>query len=50
MMKIQSGDVPETLADTELLHQITGYSCKIGFEEGIERFVRWYKNWRHFKY
>ena len=45
MMKIQSGDVPETLADTQLLYQITGYSCKVSYEEGIKRFVKWYQDY-----
>lgn len=41
---MQPGDVPRTWADTEALFQATGYRPRIGVEEGVQRFVEWYRN------
>jgi UDP-glucuronate 4-epimerase len=38
---MQPGDVPETWADTRLLHELTGFKPRVGVAEGIERFARW---------
>lgn len=43
-MPIQAGDVPETWANTELLHSLTGYRPQTRFQEGVSCFVRWYQN------
>jgi UDP-glucuronate 4-epimerase len=39
----QPGDVPITYADVSLAARDLGYAPKIGIEEGIERFVAWYR-------
>ena len=41
-LPMQTGDVPETWADTSLLQNLTGYKPKIKFEEGISNFIDWY--------
>lgn len=43
-MPMQSGDVPRTWADTESLKRDYGASPKISIEEGIPRFVQWYRS------
>lgn len=40
---MQPGDVPRTWADTEALFQATGYRPQVGIEEGVKRFVEWYR-------
>ncbi len=44
-MDMQPGDVHRTWADTEDLFAATGYRPKVGVEEGVSRFVDWYKNY-----
>lgn len=44
-MKMQAGDVYETWADTQLLHKLTGFTPKVGVEEGIIKFVEWYRSY-----
>jgi len=39
----QKGDVSMTYADIQKAKQRLGYQPKVPIEEGIERFVRWYK-------
>lgn len=41
---MQPGDVPRTWADTEALFEATGYRPQVGIEEGVARFVEWYRN------
>ena len=41
---MQKGDVIETFADTTALQNWVGYSPKTNIEEGIEKFVKWYKD------
>lgn len=43
LMEMQAGDVPATWADTRLLSQLTGYEPQISVEEGVARFVAWYR-------
>lgn len=43
-MPMQPGDVPVTYANIDSLHAVTGFTPKISIEEGIERFVSWYKD------
>jgi UDP-glucuronate 4-epimerase len=43
MLSNQPGDVPITYANISKAKEEIGYQPKIGIEEGIERFVRWYK-------
>ncbi len=40
---MQKGDVVETFADTSALQKWINYSPKTNIEEGIEKFVRWYR-------
>jgi len=39
----QPGDVPATCADISRARRILGFEPKVSFEEGIKRFVEWYK-------
>lgn len=41
---MQPGDVPRTFADVSKLKQITGYTPAIPIEEGLPRFVEWYRS------
>ncbi|WP_086931431.1 NAD-dependent epimerase [Agarilytica rhodophyticola] len=43
-LKMQSGDVYTTHADTDNLFQATGYRPRISIGEGVKRFVEWYKD------
>ena len=43
-LPLQIGDVPETYADTDLLKNLTGFTPKVGIEEGVKNFVDWYLN------
>ena len=42
---MQQGDVKETSADINKLEQITGYLPQVSIEEGIKRFIDWYKKY-----
>lgn len=42
-LPMQPGDVYETFADTSLISNEVGYKSSIAIEEGIKRFVTWYK-------
>ncbi|MFG6179426.1 NAD-dependent epimerase [Halomonas sp. THAF12] len=42
---MQPGDVPRTWADTDALFEATGYRPRIGVEEGVHRFVEWYREY-----
>ncbi|GEK73682.1 MULTISPECIES: NAD-dependent epimerase [Halomonas] len=42
---MQPGDVPRTWADTEALFNLTGYCPRVGVEEGVRRFVAWYREY-----
>ena len=44
-LPIQKGDVKETLSDSSLLYKITKYKPKINYVEGINRFIKWYKDY-----
>jgi UDP-glucuronate 4-epimerase len=39
----QPGDVPITYADITQARRLLGYDPQVGIEEGIERFVRWFR-------
>ena len=43
LLPIQPGDVPETYADIQALQKHTGFKPVTSVEEGIRRFVEWYK-------
>lgn len=40
---MQPGDVYQTYADTQDLFTTTGYQPQVGVEEGVRKFVEWYK-------
>jgi len=42
-MQMQKGDVPATWADTSLLQELTNYSPKTNFKDGVGQFINWYK-------
>lgn len=42
-LPMQPGDVDRTYADVTKLKEMTGYNPSLTFEEGIKRFVDWYK-------
>lgn len=42
-LPMQVGDVPETFADASLLHELTGFRPSTKIEDGVEAFVRWYR-------
>jgi UDP-glucuronate 4-epimerase len=44
-MPMQMGDVPATWADADLLRRLTGYRPQTDFRDGIDRFVRWYREY-----
>jgi UDP-glucuronate 4-epimerase len=39
----QPGDVPITYADISKARRFLGYDPQVGIEEGVERFVRWFR-------
>lgn len=43
MHPMQPGDVPATWADTGLLHDLIGHAPATGLQEGVQRFVDWYR-------
>ncbi|MGS3137811.1 NAD-dependent epimerase [Aeromonas sanarellii] len=45
MLPMQPGDVLATWADTEALFEATGYRPKVGLTEGVESFVKWYREY-----
>jgi len=44
-LPMQSGDVPVTYAEISRLNAVTGFSPATSIEDGIERFVSWYRNY-----
>ncbi len=44
MMPMAKGDVLITYADTSKAKSLLGYNPKVSLEEGIHKFVEWYKN------
>jgi len=45
MLPLQPGDVVETCADVDDLMRDTGFRPTIPVEEGIKRFVDWYRSY-----
>lgn len=45
LLPLQPGDVPETCADTRALQEYTGFKPVTTVEEGIRRFVEWYRSY-----
>jgi UDP-glucuronate 4-epimerase len=44
-LPIQPGDVPETFAEIADLEAAVGFTPKTSIEEGIRRFVAWYRSY-----
>ena len=44
-LPMQKGDVPETLADTNLLRSLIDYQPNTNFHEGIKSFIEWYREY-----
>ena len=44
-LPLQPGDVLETYADITRLHHAVGFEPTVGIEEGIRRFVDWYREY-----
>lgn len=45
MRPMQPGDVPATFADVSKIAGLTGYAPKVLVEEGLARFVAWWREW-----
>lgn len=45
LLPLQPGDVPDTFADVEALVADVGYKPNTTIEQGIERFVAWYREY-----
>jgi UDP-glucuronate 4-epimerase len=45
LLPMQPGDVPETFADVSALQREIGFAPKTSIEEGIRRFVVWYRDY-----
>lgn len=45
MLPMQQGDVYETYADTSKAKELLGFNAQTSFEEGVELFVQWYKEY-----
>ena len=44
-LAIQPGDVPDSLANLEMLNDETGYKPKVHYKEGVSKFIEWYKSY-----
>ncbi|MEM7407522.1 MAG: NAD-dependent epimerase [Pseudomonadota bacterium] len=44
-LPLQAGDVPDTAADVSRLERDVGYRPRVKIDEGIARFVEWYKDY-----
>jgi UDP-glucuronate 4-epimerase len=45
LLDMQAGDVPSTVADVSALQEAVGFRPKMTVEEGIPRFVDWYRKY-----
>jgi len=45
MRRMQDGDVPATLADIDDAKKELGFEPKTPIEEGLRRFVAWYRDY-----
>jgi UDP-glucuronate 4-epimerase len=43
LLPLQPGDVPDTEADCSALETLTGYAPQVTVEQGVPRFVAWYR-------
>jgi UDP-glucuronate 4-epimerase len=47
LLPLQPGDVPDTVADVDALARDVGYRPSTPVEEGVKRFVEWYRAYYH---
>jgi UDP-glucuronate 4-epimerase len=47
LLPMQPGDVPDTWADVSALRRDVGYAPGTSIEEGVKRFVAWYRDYHH---
>ena len=47
LLPLQSGDVPDTYADVDDLVKEFGYKPLMNIKQGVENFVRWYKEYNN---
>ena len=47
LLPMQPGDVPMTYADVDDLYQAVGFKPSTTLNEGIDKFVRWYRHFYH---
>jgi UDP-glucuronate 4-epimerase len=45
LLPMQPGDPPVTFASSDLLEQLTGYRPATPVEEGVAKFVDWYREY-----
>jgi UDP-glucuronate 4-epimerase len=45
LLPMQPGDVPDTWADVSALHRDVGYAPNTSIEDGVARFVQWYREY-----
>jgi UDP-glucuronate 4-epimerase len=45
LLPLQAGDVPDTEADVSELHAAVGYKPSVSVEQGVARFVDWYRDY-----
>lgn len=50
MLDMQLGDVRQTCADISQLETIIGYRPTTNIDEGIAKFVQWYKEYKNFRH
>ena len=48
LLPLQPGDVPDTYADVDDLVEEFGYKPLMNVKQGVENFVRWYKEYNSF--
>jgi UDP-glucuronate 4-epimerase len=44
-MGMQTGDVPATWANADLLQRLTGYRPQTNFKDGIQEFITWFRDY-----
>jgi len=42
MMPMQTGDVPATWANANLLERLTGFRPQMNYKQGVKNFIKWY--------
>lgn len=47
LLPMQPGDVPDTWADVSALRRDVGYAPSTSIEEGVAKFVKWYRQYHH---